>query len=86
MFRHYHGVVNVRFIDRMEHFSVRGLVTADLKVEWNEEDRENVTVPMDIYERACVTNAKDGVEVGATFIFIAINTSSTRPPVALVSR
>ena len=35
----------------------------DLKLEWNEEDHENVNVSMDIYEKACVTDAKEGAEV-----------------------
>jgi biotin carboxylase len=35
----------------------------DIKIEWNEEDGENINVPMDIYEKACVTDIKQGVEV-----------------------
>jgi hypothetical protein len=35
----------------------------DLKLEWSEDDRENANVPMDMYERACVSDAKQGVEV-----------------------
>ena len=69
-----------------EHCFLERLVSTELKVEWNEEDRENVTVPMEIYERACVTNAKDGVEVGAPLIFISIGMSSTRSPVVSAFR
>ena len=35
----------------------------DIKLEWNEEEHENINVPMDIYDRACITDAKQGVEV-----------------------
>jgi hypothetical protein len=37
----------------------------DLKIEWHENDRESVTVPMDVYERACVNDSNEGVEVRA---------------------
>jgi len=32
-------------------------------LEWTDEDRENANVPMEMYENACVTDAKAGVEV-----------------------
>ena len=55
----------------------------DLKLDWNDQDRENATVPTELYERACVTDGKEGVEVrrasefkwgeGALWIFISNN-------------
>jgi len=39
----------------------------DLKVEWNEKDLENINIPIDIYEKACVIDAKEGVEVRLHF-------------------
>jgi hypothetical protein len=44
---------------------------SDLKLEWNEEDHENINVPMQIYERACVTDPKEGVEVRSLF-FVSV--------------
>ena len=46
----------------MEMFSF-----SDLKLEWNEEDHENATVPMNMYQRACVTDCKEGAEVRDPF-------------------
>ena len=38
-----------------------------LKVKWNEKDLENINIPIDIYEKACVIEAKEGVEVRLDF-------------------
>ena len=39
------------------------LLTLDLELQWDGEDRKDISVPMTIYERACVSNSKEGVEV-----------------------
>jgi hypothetical protein len=47
-----------------DHFERRRSVpTLDLKLAWNENDRETINVPMDVYEKACVTDPKKGIEV-----------------------
>ncbi len=61
MYQHYHGVDLV--IYKFDLFLIFLLTFLDLKLEWNEEDRENVNVPMEIYEKACVIDATEGVEV-----------------------
>ena len=62
MFRHCHGV------DRVSKNHSLGShideVVVDLKLNWNEEDRENITVPMNVYEQACVSDVNTGLEVG----------------------
>ncbi|CAF3390706.1 unnamed protein product [Rotaria sp. Silwood1] len=40
-----------------------------LKLDWNEKDHEHIHVPMDIYEKACVTDAKEGVEIASRIGF-----------------
>ncbi|UJR23581.1 hypothetical protein I4U23_026570 [Adineta vaga] len=40
-----------------------------LRLEWNENDRENANVPMNMYDRACVTDAKEGVEIATRIGF-----------------
>jgi hypothetical protein len=35
----------------------------DLKLEWNEDEHEIVTVPQELYDSACVFDGKEGEEV-----------------------
>ncbi|CAF1398561.1 unnamed protein product [Rotaria sordida] len=42
---------------------------SNLKVEWNEKDLENINIPIDIYEKACVIDAKEGVEIASRIGF-----------------
>ncbi|CAF1116980.1 unnamed protein product [Rotaria sordida] len=40
-----------------------------LKLDWNENDHENIQVPMDIYDKACITDANEGVEIAGRIGF-----------------
>lgn len=35
----------------------------DITLEYNHEDHENVHVPLGVYDKACIKDAKEGVEV-----------------------
>ena len=35
----------------------------DLRLDTHENDNESINVPMDLYHKACITDAKQGVEV-----------------------
>ncbi|CAF3357892.1 unnamed protein product [Rotaria sp. Silwood1] len=40
-----------------------------LKVTWNEADRECVDVPMDVYDKACITDSRNSAEIAARIGF-----------------
>jgi hypothetical protein len=69
MYQHYRGVDRVILqFDEIETLNNESSVL-DLKLEWDEEGHENANVPMYMYERACITDAKDGVEVRSLFLY-----------------
>lgn len=63
MYQHYRGVDHVCRTVNIADARCHMTIIVDLKIQYRDDDREGVNVPMDIYDQACVTDPKKGVEV-----------------------
>lgn len=70
MYQHFHGVdlVSDRFSSTSLLF-IYFLDIIDLKLDYNTENNEIIRVPIDIYEKACITDAAEGLKVKQVYNF-----------------
>ena len=96
MYPHCHGVDLVSVTIRVQSSSFGTLcrktaiktLLLDLKLVTNEDNREGINVTSELYEQACITDAKKGIEVSRSRCCSsdAHYTLRTRLPVKLAFR